>query len=461
MAPTRSRQIRTAAWYGDEPLTLPFPEGWEVATLWPDTPPPISDDRIVEALDRPVGQPPISQLARGKSRPLVIVDDLTRPTPAWRVLPWLLQQFATAGIPPGAVSVLMGTGTHGPPPADAMAKKVGPEAAGSCRLLVHDHTRNLVSVGRTSFGTPVIANKAVLSSDFLVGIGGIYHQHSTGFGGGSKIALGVLGKRSILRLHYGHPSVGGSYRIDNDFRRDLDEVARIIGLHTTIALHVDTNREAVRIVSGDHLIYFRDAVNFSKDIYSAPPPTDADVVVSNAYPMDVSLTFMRSKGMDPLFHAAPGASRIVVAACREGVGHHGLFPFMNKPRFERQIDLIRRVAVSDPRTMPAKIGRRLERELRAIPRGWAASAAGAGQHTLAERRADQPKRPIWLYAPGNIPGSLPARIPGMTAIYSWPEILQIIQREQPGRQARTVAVYPCAPLHVLDRSGAATLRNGV
>ena len=48
--------LRTAAWYGDRPLPLELPAGWRVTTLRPSTPPPLDDDQIALALDRPVGR---------------------------------------------------------------------------------------------------------------------------------------------------------------------------------------------------------------------------------------------------------------------------------------------------------------------------------------------------------------------------------------------------------------------
>ena len=62
----------------------------------------------------------------------MLVDDLTRPTPARRVLPVVLRHLADAGIPAGAVRILVATGTHGPLRPQALAAKVGPEAAGAC-----------------------------------------------------------------------------------------------------------------------------------------------------------------------------------------------------------------------------------------------------------------------------------------------------------------------------------------
>lgn len=446
--------LKTAAWYGDRPLVLPLPEDWEVTTWWPSTPGPLTDDEIARALDQPVGQPPIRELALGKSRPLIIVDDLTRPTPAGRVLPFLLRHLAEAGISSEAVRILIGTGTHAPPSPNSIAKKVGPEAASSCRLLVHDHARNLTRIGRTSFGTPVIVNREVLASDLLVDVGGIYPQHSTGFGGGSKLALSVLGKRSIIALHYGHPSVGGSYDVRNDFRRDLDEIAAMIGLRTSVSLHVDAARQVVRVVSGDHHRYYDRAVAFAIQAYLAPPPRDADVVISNAYPIDASLTFMRSKGILPLLHAKADASRVVISACSEGVGHHGLFPFINGPRFQRQRHLMR-VVTTTPSKVPLKGARLVSRKVGSAF-GRAPGPGRTAPPSSAEgERWDSGGRttPIWLYAVGRPPESLPAKIPEMVAVYEWSEILERIRQEQRGRSKLKAVVYPCSPLQVLELSG--------
>ena len=52
-------ELRTAAWHGDRPLRLELPAGWRLTILRPSTPPPLSQDQIAAALDRPVGQPSI------------------------------------------------------------------------------------------------------------------------------------------------------------------------------------------------------------------------------------------------------------------------------------------------------------------------------------------------------------------------------------------------------------------
>jgi nickel-dependent lactate racemase len=425
-----------------------------VQTFWPRTPPPLSDRELEAALESPVGQQPLRELARGKQRPVIIVDDLTRPTPAYRVLPIVLRHLNAAGILASQVTVVMGGGTHRAATPQQMLLKIG-AAAQDCRLRVHDQRHGLVRVGRTSFGTPVIVNAEVAASDLLIAIGGVYPQHSVGFGGGSKLLLGVLGRRSIVGLHYGHGSVAGSYDTDNDFRRDLDEMAGLVGLRTIVTLHVDAGCDVVRIVSGDQRAYYRDAVEFSRAAYSAPLPKDADVVIANAYPMDVSLTFTRSKGLAPLAHAEPRASRVLIAACREGLGHHGLFPFLNGPRFEKPIHILRRMSVVRPSQVPAKIVRRAARVTRRLSsRGRNRDQDITRNLTSTGNGAGPPEREILLYPPGVRPGLLPDTIPGMTVCESWRAVVATIKQQQGDNRPLRVAVYPSSPLHCLELGGA-------
>ena len=72
----------------------------------------ITMTQIAERLESPVGQPTIRELCRGKTRPVVIVDDLNRPTPAHQVLPALLRQFDGAQVSTAAGGSLVFRPTH-------------------------------------------------------------------------------------------------------------------------------------------------------------------------------------------------------------------------------------------------------------------------------------------------------------------------------------------------------------
>jgi nickel-dependent lactate racemase len=434
-------RLRTGAWYGDHELAVPIPPSWDVGVFMPSVRKPLTDVQITARLEVPVGQPTLRELCRGKARPVVIVDDLNRPTPASRIMPALLRQFKDAGIAPQDVGVVMASGAHGSPSIDAFTKKVGVEAATLCKLHVHNCNRDLVNVGRTSFGTPVLVNKHVVDSDFLVGIGGLYPNHSVGFGGGSKLALGVLGFRSIARLHWGHHSVGwGASNGKSSFRRELDEIAQLIGLNTTVSLLLSAEREVVEVRCGDHHSYYADLLGSAKEAYHTPFPDDrTDIVISNAYPSDLSLTFARMKAFH-LLNASPlHASRIAIATCSEGLGFHALFPFMNAPKYHRQrmMAMHGRMLLGKPDVLAQKAFRRLARQL-GFRRGASAPAT---------------RNPIWLFRPGaadtaRLP-SLPADIPGIRVTSSWDEVVEAVTHEQGDRNALRVVVYGCASMQWL------------
>ena len=426
-------EIRSGAWAGDARLTLEFPENWDVRVLRPSTPTPLSSAEIWNALENPISQPPIRQMAHGCRRPVIVVDDLNRPTPAYQIVPLLLRQFAEAGIAARDVTVVMASGSHGVASAGALERKVGPEAATVCRLVPHDHLRDGVPVGRTSFGTPVFANRELLQGDFVVGIGGVFPNHTAGFGGGSKLALGVLGTRSIRHLHYSHRPCGWGNEHASDFRRDLDEIAKVIGLRTIVSVHIDSERRVVGLQCGDPDRYFNHAVELARQICTVPGPGNADVVVVNTYPVDLSLTFARMKGFAALSLGRPGASKIAIASCAEGLGNHGLFP-LQPSRRHRAIEIAAQLCTLGP----GEIARKAKRRLAAMARsGNGTSSSGPV--------ASVPEWPVWVWRSGEKTMQLPVECLDMRIRNSWVEIIEAVQREQGSRELKVV-LYPCSPL---------------
>jgi nickel-dependent lactate racemase len=435
--------IRTGAWYGDKQIELEIPDTWDISVFNPQTQQPISDVEILEKLKQPVGRLPLRKLCIGKAAPLIIVDDLNRPTPASRVLPLLLKIFCEENISLSNVTILMATGTHGAPPPDAMVKKVGVEAASKCKVLIHDCFYNVTKIGKTSFGTPVIVNKAILKSDLVISIGGIYPNHTAGFGGGSKIVLGILGMRSIFHLHYCHPSAEwGSVGSNSTFRKDLDEIADMVKLQMSISLQINAQREVTRMDCGDQKMYFPDAVEYCKKVFTVPSPHDADVVISNTYPNDLSLTFARMKGFVPLSRCKSAATRITIASCGEGVGLHNIYPYMNIPSFFKIRHVSRVLSMMSYTKIIQTIFKRIRR------------VVSSENKTLknSDKFGNTPnsKNPIWLFRPGQQNVNLPSELPGLRIKSKWNDILQAVNLEQGENKKLKVVIYPCAFLQCIS-----------
>jgi lactate racemase len=429
--------IKTGAWYGDAQIDLPVPSGWEVNVLWPATPTPLTTEEMASILEHPVGQLPLAEMCRGKKRPVIIVDDLNRPTPVSQIMPLLIRSIRAADIPLENITILMATGTHGSPGRGAFLKKVGNEAA-SCRLLIHDCFKDVVKIGATTYGTPVFVNKAILESDTVIGVGGIYPNHTAGFGGGSKLAIGVLGIRTIYHLHFRNKAIKwGNTNTDNKFRRELDEIAEMIGMKMNVSLIIDANRNIIKIYCGDQRKYFPEAVSFYLKTFGAPQPDDdADVVISNAYPNDLSLIFARMKGFVPLNNCRRSASRIAIASCNEGLGLHHIWPFVNVPRFHKVRHVLRVLSVLTVRDIINKMHRILRRAL--MPH-FKPQGADNGK----------PSNPVWLYRTGDQAVKLPHKVPEINITSEWHEIIEAVSKEQSNHDNLKVLVYPCSFLQVI------------
>ena len=427
--------IATGAWYGDRELDLHVPDDWRVAVYWPRTPEQTPDDEIAAAIQAPIRVAPLHSLAQACRRVAIVVDDLTRPTPVERILPPLSAELERAGVPNDGITIVIGTGTHGASRAGA-DRKVGRTAAARYSVVFHDDRQGCVRVGTTTFGSPVFLNGVVAAADLVIGIGGVYPQHTVGFGGGAKTILGALGRRSIERLHYRHTSVDGRTDVASDFRRDVAEMAALARMRFAVGGLVDARRRLVWLAAGNPEAVHAAGVAAALEAFAAPPPGDADVVIANAYPMDTSVTFAKSKGVIPLTRAAPEATRILIAAASEGVGHHGLFPLVTS-RARTLVHLARVARNAPPSRLPGLGVNLVGRTVRRRPsRGTAAP-----NRIRAQRRI--------LFHPTGAPTDLPADLGGMQTLSTWSAVLEQVAREQGERSGLQVVIYPCAPLQVV------------
>jgi hypothetical protein len=213
-----------------------------------------------------------------------------------------------------------------------------------------------------------------------------------------------------------------------------------------LSLQIDARGEIVRLACGDHLRYFPEEVDFARATFAAPAPDEADVLVANAFPNDLSLTFARVKGTAVFARGRAGASRVVIAALTEGAGHHGLFPVVDVPRFYPQIDLARELAVMAPGEIAGRVARAV----------WRRTLGRLRRRARRPREAPPaPELPIWMYCTAAEMPALPvARRVRVTT--SWAEILAAVSRDQGDRRDLRAEVYPCTPLQWIRHSRVAS-----
>ncbi|MFQ6671762.1 MAG: lactate racemase domain-containing protein [Candidatus Tectimicrobiota bacterium] len=325
--------IPWGAWYEMGFRRLSFPGRYEL--LAPPVPdgPDLGAEAIRRALEQPVGSPPLAELARGRSSVAVAVDDLTRPTPAGRLLPWVLETIDEAGIGLEAVTVVVASGAHRPLQRSDLLKKLGPDVVGRLPVFSHSPYDGLVDYGTTPHGTPIQINRWFARASLKITLGAVLPHPSAGFGGGAKIVLAGLGSLEALERNHG-PAVrevaGRVGEVEgNALRADLEEALAKVGVDFCINVVSPAVGVVAAVVAGHPVASHRAACAEARRLFTvSASPGPVDIVCVNAYPKDTEFLQVTNAfnvwadRTEPL--VAPGGTLVVLTAASEGLGTHGL-----------------------------------------------------------------------------------------------------------------------------------------
>lgn len=416
----KSVELLSGSWYSDNRLTLRFPDEWDVRVVEPAVARPLGPEEIADRIARPLKSPDLATLARGKSNALVVIDDLTRPTPVAPVLEQILRILRGARVAAADTTVIIACGSH-PARSDTIARKIGALLSSGIRVISHDSHKDCVRIGTTRGGIPVDVNRAVVEADLTIAIGGIYPHTFAGFSGGGKIILpGVCGIGTIRRMHdslQGADIRGG--RVDTEVQTVIREVAGMARLDFLVNAVLDVRKDIAELFAGDIGAVFEAGVEYSRRYRTVDYIRDADIVIADSYPFDLDFQTLLYRGFWPFWYAREGATRVAIAACSEGIGTHELFPVHRT--------FLARVARRIGRMKPADI-LRPQKVVRSL--GYYRKSRGERFHLIARGVRQDDVTPLYPLAEIH---------------RSWDELLPVLQREHAAR-APVVAIYRGAPL---------------
>ncbi len=316
-------------YYKGKPIDFNVPASWTVIGVGePKHAPPLPDLRtaVQRALDHPVGAPSISRLAATAQKAVVICDDQTRPTPAYQLLPGILDRLNSVGIPDHRVTVVVGRGTHRPPTDEEVRIKVGGEVLNRVAVEVHDpdDKKALTYLGDSSRGTPIWINRTVADADLTIGVGNVAPHYFAGYGGGGKIILpGVAGRETIVRNHVliRDPHTVQGKLEENIVYTDMREVARKAGLTLKFDVVLNMANEVTNISVGEVGAAHKQGITMFNAIYGFKPPRPADVTITCGYPLETNLIQSNKAVMSADLVTKPGGIILLVSACSDGPGH--------------------------------------------------------------------------------------------------------------------------------------------
>jgi len=325
-------KIPWASWNEPEFREFEFPDSWNLFEGRMNNTKEISDEKIRESLINPIGSPKLSELAQNKKKVAIVIDDMSRSTPIYRIIPYILEELHDNGISKDQITIIGATGAHRPMNKHDYTLKLGREIVENYRIQNHHPYENLVDLGITKMGTLIHINKTYYESDLKIAIGGVIPHPLAGFGGGAKIVLpGVCGIETLFGNHSiaMKRGTGAGIGIITEIRRDIEDTAKKIGLDFSINIILAENGKIGGIFAGDFVKAHRKAMELGNQVYKTEVTLDNDVAFFNLYPEDTELT----QGMHKAFNflmTAPNkilkrnGTIAIMASCYEGRGFHSL-----------------------------------------------------------------------------------------------------------------------------------------
>jgi nickel-dependent lactate racemase len=278
---------------------------------------------IKEALDHPLRSQRLEERVQAGDKALIICDDLTRPTPADRLIPPVLDRVNQAGVPDQDIEVLFALGTHRPMTEDEMRRKVGDQVFQ--RVACHNHNAfdkaQLRYFGKSNEGIEVWLNRRIEDVSFVIGIGNLGPHPIAGYAGGAKILYpGVAGEETIAGFHvsFGLDPENRYGATSAPARTSIHRLADVAGLDFLVNTVLSDGDQIYVVLAGDHKAVLEHGILAAREIYGVPVPHLYDVVLVSSYPAWIEF-WQGGKGIYAgATLAKPGGEIILASACPEG-----------------------------------------------------------------------------------------------------------------------------------------------
>lgn len=268
-----------------------------VGAYSPKEPAETPDQRAVirEGLANPIGSGLLRDEVSGANSILILADDVSRPTPAHRILPMVLKELRAAGKRDGQISFLMSLGTHRSMTKAEIDSKLGPGIR--ARFQVHNHEWDnpgiMANLGKSSAGNDILVNRRVTDADFVIGIGNIVPHPAAGFAGGGKIVdPGCVSDETCGAFHWKSVKFQARKVVgvrDNPMMAMIDEVAAEAGLRYILNTIMDARGNILRLVAGHPVEAHREGCITAVDVYGVRIPEPADIVICDSHPADLEM----------------------------------------------------------------------------------------------------------------------------------------------------------------------------
>ena len=316
--------------YGHGKITHSFSEeltGVLESAINTYTPPATDKELIEQAMAAPIACSPLSALAKGKDKIVIIASDHTRPVPSKLIIPPMLQQLRQ-GNPDADITILIATGCHRGTTREELVQKFGEDIVQNEKIYIHDCDERdmLVNIGTLPSGSACEINRLAYESDLLVAEGFIEPHFFAGFSGGRKSVLpGIAGRSTVLGNHcsefIAHPSARTGILEGNPLHIDMLWAAKTAKLAYIVNVVLNAEKEVIYAVAGDAEAAHKAGTDFLSGLCQAKAiPADIVITTNGGYPLDQNV-YQAVKGMTAAEATVKqGGVIIMLARCNDGIG---------------------------------------------------------------------------------------------------------------------------------------------
>lgn len=320
--------------YGHKSITFRLPPGFHGQLLETNPMPslPAPGEAIDEALSNPLGSPRISELAEPGMNVVVVVTDATRECPDDLLVPPILDELNTAGVPDEDITVMVGIGMHRPATDSEMCEKLGAGVVSRVKVVnpTPGDPSSLIDLGPVAHGVPCRVNRGVFEADLVIATGVVEPHQYAGYSGGRKtVAIGCSSAETIRYSHgpamLDHPKVRLAQIEGNPFHEAIAEIAKRVGLSFVLNVVADEEHRLVAVAAGWPDAVLEELVRVASPMYTVQIDGQFDAAIAGVgHPKDSNF-YQASRAASYLQFAPepvvrPGGVIIVPARAEEGVG---------------------------------------------------------------------------------------------------------------------------------------------
>lgn len=287
-------------------------------------------ESALEAVRNPIGTDALRNIVQAGDKVAIVVSDITRMVGTAEFLPVIVDEINAAGVEDKDICIVVATGTHRGHTDEENVIVCGKEIVERIKIYQHDckDKENLVDLGVTSQGTPVLINRHVAEADKVIITGSVSLHPMAGFGGGRKAVMpGVSGYETIMHNHAMaladkigdgcNPKCETSVLEGNPLHQDMTEVCAKLAPAFLLNTVFTPDGKLHEVVAGDWYKAWEKGCNDLLAMAGIPIRELADVVFASAggFPKDMNLYQSCKTHMNAVFAVKEGGIMILTLDC--------------------------------------------------------------------------------------------------------------------------------------------------